>query len=708
MSAEPRNLPGAPPPDPWPPGPAEGLGFGQNQPISTLPPVVALVGNEWIPLVQNTPGGTPVTMRAQATQVAQTLPANPNAIPGAFAQNQTLISGPAPTFAWLPIAFNALPLVSSWNGETGPVVMVSADVTAALGFTPYDSANPLNFQTGAQVAAIVAAAVPTSSSAAPLVNGTAAPGVSGQWSRGDHVHPTDTTRAAVTALAGYLPLTGGTVTGGVAFTTGIILNGPANLQIGGGQPGQSLSTNGAGVLSWQGGAGIPEAPTDGQLYGRENATWVVVPSGGGGGISDAPADGTLYARENGAWFHIQHTDIIDWTATLAPYALAVNVPVASTTTPVMDGTGAVGVGTTFARADHQHPSDTSKIGDAPNNGNIYARQNAAWVQFPGVTISATAPTSPVVGQLWWDSVGGQLYVWYNDGSSSQWVATNNGGGPVASTSLPVVDGTASAGSAATYARGDHVHPTDTSRAAVTAIPAASTTTPGMDGTAAIGVGTTWARADHIHPTDTSRAAASAVPAASTTTPIMDGTGSAGSSVAYARGDHVHPSDISRLPLTGGTLTGALTPSTTAGIVGTTAGDSAAAGSIGEVLSSINLTGTLGTTGTTVNLTSLTLTPGDWDLQGEVWFTPSVGGAAIGLWAGLSLASATFPSGVALNTSRSQIILASGTFSLNTAAFALPACRVNITAATTYYFVVQGSFTSGSITVQGKMWARRVR
>lgn len=40
--------------------------------------------------------------------------------------------------------------------------------------------------------------------------------------------------------------------------------------------------------------------------------------------------------------------------------------------------------------------------------------------------------------------------------------------------------------------------------------AASTTTPKMDGTAAVGTETTFARGDHIHPTDTSRAAASDV------------------------------------------------------------------------------------------------------------------------------------------------------------------------------------------------------
>lgn len=45
-----------------------------------------------------------------------------------------------------------------------------------------------------------------------------------------------------------------------------------------------------------------------------------------------------------------------------------------------------------------------------------------------------------------------------------------------------------------------------------AIPSASDTAPAMDGTASAGSGTTWARADHVHPTDTSRASASALTA----------------------------------------------------------------------------------------------------------------------------------------------------------------------------------------------------
>lgn len=39
-------------------------------------------------------------------------------------------------------------------------------------------------------------------------------------------------------------------------------------------------------------------------------------------------------------------------------------------------------------------------------------------------------------------------------------------------------------------------------------PEPSSTTPAMDGTAAVGTATTYARADHVHPTDTSRVAAS--------------------------------------------------------------------------------------------------------------------------------------------------------------------------------------------------------
>ena len=92
---------------------------------------------------------------------------------------------------------------------------------------------------------------------------------------------------------------------------------------------------------------------------------------------------------------------------------------------------------------------------------------------------------------------------------------------------------------------------------------ATSTSPKMDGTAAVGSETgKFARGDHIHPTDTSRApndhasadttygAANTVKyghaMATSTTPKMDGTATMGSETSkFARGDHIHPTDTSR-------------------------------------------------------------------------------------------------------------------------------------------------------------------
>lgn len=43
------------------------------------------------------------------------------------------------------------------------------------------------------------------------------------------------------------------------------------------------------------------------------------------------------------------------------------------------------------------------------------------------TINDSAPSSPQHGQLWWNSFDGNLYIYYNDGSSSQWVQINTVG-----------------------------------------------------------------------------------------------------------------------------------------------------------------------------------------------------------------------------------------------------------------------------------------
>jgi hypothetical protein len=48
----------------------------------------------------------------------------------------------------------------------------------------------------------------------------------------------------------------------------------------------------------------------------------------------------------------------------------------------------------------------------------------------GATVSDTAPLNPSEGDLWWDSVGAQMYVWYVDATSSQWVPVISNTGPI--------------------------------------------------------------------------------------------------------------------------------------------------------------------------------------------------------------------------------------------------------------------------------------
>jgi len=45
-----------------------------------------------------------------------------------------------------------------------------------------------------------------------------------------------------------------------------------------------------------------------------------------------------------------------------------------------------------------------------------------------VTISDSAPSSPSVGNLWWNSTLGSLLIYYYNGTSYQWVVTSPSGG----------------------------------------------------------------------------------------------------------------------------------------------------------------------------------------------------------------------------------------------------------------------------------------
>jgi hypothetical protein len=184
------------------------------------------------------------------------------------------------------------------------------------------------------------------SNASPAMDGAATAGAATRWARGDHVHPTDSSRA---------PLASPTFTGD------------------------------------------PKAPTpavDDNDTSIPTTSWVM---------------GQAY-----------------------------------TSNPAMNGVAAPGSVTRWAKGDHVHPTDTSRAantvfgasggshstGLVPDPGAVvgitkFLREDATW-QLPSgggttVTISDTPPGSPSVGNLWWESDSGVLYIYYNDGTSSQWV-----------------------------------------------------------------------------------------------------------------------------------------------------------------------------------------------------------------------------------------------------------------------------------------------
>jgi hypothetical protein len=54
-----------------------------------------------------------------------------------------------------------------------------------------------------------------------------------------------------------------------------------------------------------------------------------------------------------------------------------------------------------------------------------AKSEIEQLQVGAQVIVGTSPDSPARGLLWWDTVSGQLFVQYDDGTSIQWVAANS-------------------------------------------------------------------------------------------------------------------------------------------------------------------------------------------------------------------------------------------------------------------------------------------
>ena len=245
----------------------------------------------------------------------------------------------------------------------------------------------------------------------------------------------------------------------------------------------------------------------------------------------------------------------------AGYITAEDVPdgaAASTTTPAMDGTAAVGVETTFARGDHVHPSDTTKLDKAGDtmSGNLAMGSN----KITGLANGTANADAVNFGQLdeRLPKAGGTMSGAIAMGSNkitglangeNDGDAVNKGqldavedAIPAASNAVGTAAGTAAAGTSNDYARADHVHPHDADKLDVAGGTMSGNIAMGNNKVTGLAAPTADGDAANKKYVDD---AIDALPVASDDDPLMDGTADAGEAANFARADHVHPTDTSR-------------------------------------------------------------------------------------------------------------------------------------------------------------------
>jgi len=151
-------------------------------------------------------------------------------------------------------------------------------------------------------------------------------------------------------------------------------------------------------------------------------------------------------------------------------------------------------------------------------------------------------------------------------------------------------------------------------------------------------------------------------------------------------------------------TSTITPSTTAGIVGTTAADNAQAGSVGEYISnsasSVSLTSTVA-----INITSVSLTAGDWQCIGNIDYRPAGSTTATNYQGWMSTTSASAPS----LPSSSGFLLSGVTFSAGSfIQQSVGSQRFNVSSTTTIYLSSDQVFSVSTNVADGFIGCRRER
>jgi hypothetical protein len=140
------------------------------------------------------------------------------------------------------------------------------------------------------------------------------------------------------------------------------------------------------------------------------------------------------------------------------------------------------------------------------------------------------------------------------------------------------------------------------------------------------------------------------------------------------------------------------------LTGTGTNDNAPSGYVGEFISS-NIAFASGvslTTTTAANVTSISLTAGDWDVWGNVFFTITGTCTIIAGW--INNASVTGPDASLTTQVQAAVSIGSGTNN----GYTVPGRRFSLASTTTIYLGAIATFSTGAVTVCGSIQARRRR
>jgi hypothetical protein len=167
-----------------------------------------------------------------------------------------------------------------------------------------------------------------------------------------------------------------------------------------GEPGPEGPKGDPGILD--------EAPTDGKVYGRSMSAWVEAATASGANvtISDTPpvgpSDGDLWFESDSLILYVRYNDgtSSQWTvanplsgASGSGGGSGGDPP--SNSMPNMDGVAAPGVANVYSRADHVHPSDTTKADIPYVNSETAKRVSRLADTMQGFLTLHADPTAPL-------------------------------------------------------------------------------------------------------------------------------------------------------------------------------------------------------------------------------------------------------------------------------------------------------------------------